>query len=246
MKTSILLLVLLASCSDESALPGNASDASVTDESWVPLPDGEVQDRGPQWDPFGPFDRITPDGPPPRDTGNPPVSGDSSLPEGSMVLPDASIEDVGSGPRSTESIFERQSPDCLACAQDNACFDSSQVGGVCEMVEGRASKGGRTEKELCLDVLAKIFTSHCADGMILTPCLCGTADPGRCLSGLETPNGPLYEDYLDEWPSGGVGHIVNNFTDQAYGAGMANAAVQCAMAYGCNSCFGIAPDGGAD
>ena len=64
--------------------------------------------------------------------------------------------------------------------------------------------------------------------------------------GTETPNGPLYQDYLDEWPTGGVHQIVDGFTNLAYGAGMANAAIQCAMAFSCNSCFGIAPDGGTD
>src|SRR5262249_8791898 len=123
------------------------------------------------------------------------------------------------------------------------CLNPHEQGGVCEMVEGSAAKGGLTEKELCLKVLAKIFRSKCCIHQLQTPCLCGETDNMRCLEGTETPTGPLYREYLDDWPSGGVAEITSNFLNPKFGAGMANEVAQCALAYGCNSCFGITPPG---
>src|SRR5262249_26694113 len=91
-KVLVLVLVFLASCADNRPPHGDATDAGDTDTSWEPMPDAEVEmeDRRPS-DPFGPYDRATPDRPPSRDTGNPLVSGDSSTPNDSTVPPDVEI-----------------------------------------------------------------------------------------------------------------------------------------------------------
>jgi len=239
-----LILAPLASCGRGANLDNAGADASG-----VPLADADVVDHGSASDPFGPFDRAVPQRPPPKDTGNVDLTDDAGVPIDSRAPQnDASIAmDADSGPLSTEGILTAQSPDCLLCATQSGCLDPAQTGGVCETVQGNALRGGLTEAELCLEVLQKIFVTKCAKGE-LTPCLCGMTDRAACLAGTATPTGPLYPDYLDEWPFGGIGSITANFTLQTFGAGMANALVQCVQAYDCTSCFGIStpPDGGAN
>jgi hypothetical protein len=148
-----------------------------------------------------------------------------------------------SGPLSTQSILAAQAPDCLDCVMRADCFNPTIQGGVCETVQGKAAKGSLTEKELCLKVLAKIFSSKCGINRLLTECLCGKADNMRCLAGKEAPKGPLYQDYLNDWPLGGVDEITSNFVNLNFGAGMANGLAQCALAFGCDTCFAIKPSG---
>jgi hypothetical protein len=254
----VLVVGLLAACSHADQGTTTIADAGGDDVSWMPMPDGEVQDAGETPDPFGPFDRTTPTRPPPKDTGTQIIVEDSAVGDVASTdttLPsDANIvADVDSGPLSTESILKGLSPDCYACAampdptsQDISCLtsDNGNQGGICETLMGNAARGGLTEKALCLKVLAEIFQTKCGSTGDLTQCLCGTTDHGACIAGTTLPTGPVYLDYLDEWPFGGVGTIVANFTNQTFGAGMANALVQCLSAYTCDSCFGP-KDGGA-
>jgi hypothetical protein len=97
----------------------------------------------------------------------------------------------------------------------------------------------------CLQTLSDLFASHCADSLTLTPCLCGN-DPSAaepCLEGVVPPAGPLVADYANSFHSTNGKAIKDNFTMQTFGAGQANAIVQCLAAFDCLCCFGH--DGGA-
>src|SRR5262249_6863858 len=100
-------------------------------------------------------------------------------------------------------------------------------------VVGSASAVSKTQ--LCLYTLKRIFDSMCAATQQLTPCLCGSTDAGMCLAGTAEPMGPLVDVYKCELGATAP-QITNNFTIQTFGAGQANALVQCAGAFGCN-CF---------
>jgi len=143
------------------------------------------------------------------------------------------------GGRSTEDILREQGSDCLPCAQRNGCFDPAQLGGTCESTKGSGTTCGTaaTETAICLKTLDDIFSSRCAATMQLTPCLCGSTDPAACLSGAAAPAGPVYADYGCDFKSTSGMKIQGAFTDQLFGAGQANALVQCVAAYSCG-CFG--------
>jgi alpha-tubulin suppressor-like RCC1 family protein len=145
---------------------------------------------------------------------------------------------------------------CSTCTQANGCLDPAMQGGTCEMVAGNANlfpgmlQDGKTcsqvfgpptvlETTVCLQTLATIFSSRCAASLEETPCLCGTTDPTSCLAGTATPNGPAYDEYVCDFntTSGNtINAVTSDFTVLAFGAGMANAIVQCAAAFSCD-CF---------
>jgi hypothetical protein len=129
---------------------------------------------------------------------------------------------------------------CFQCASDSGCFDPQFGGGTCESVVGSvaacqsvlATAAAPTESQVCLATLKGIFTSHCAASLQEVPCLCGNTSPDSCQTGAETPTGPVYPIYnCDLGP--GIGPILGNFTLPSFGAGMANAIIQCAQAFGC-------------
>jgi len=122
-------------------------------------------------------------------------------------------------------------------------LDPAQIGGACEGVSGAQAAcqtliGGTaapTETQLCLRTLSDIFSSGCASDGQETPCLCGMVDPVACQNGSATPLGPAFPVYqCDLGPA--ISSIVSNFTNPAFGAGMANTIVQCVAAFGC-TCF---------
>jgi hypothetical protein len=132
-------------------------------------------------------------------------------------------------------------PSCFQCAVDNGCLDPAQVGGSCEDATGTAPAAcstalGQTtpvsETQVCLATLDAIFASGCSSLGLMTPCLCGTSDAGACLSGSAPANGPVTPIYQCELGLNGP-QIANDFTVQTFGAGMGNALVQCAGAFGC-------------
>jgi hypothetical protein len=159
----------------------------------------------------------------------------------------------------TRSVLAVQSPACADCATRNGCLDPAQQGGSCELADGRvltAVNGaldagapldppdpGYTAN--CLRTLADTFSSHCADSMTMTPCLCGgdTDAAAPCIEGRTPPAGPLVADYARSFNTGSGRAINEKFTAQSFGAGQANALVQCLAAYSCRCCFGV--DGGA-
>jgi hypothetical protein len=130
----------------------------------------------------------------------------------------------------------------------------SQQGGSCEDTKGIqprfagalpdgttcatvfAQGGGETETQVCLETLGTIFGSKCASQFQETPCLCGSTDPAACLAGAATPTGPDYDQYICDFDSASIDDIQNDFTNQVFGAGQANAIVQCAAAFNC-PCF---------
>jgi len=152
-----------------------------------------------------------------------------------------------------KSPTEPPSTRCFQCASDNGCFDPAQQGGTCEGVAGTAPASCATvlgvtsapsETQVCLFTMKNIFSSQCAATLQLTPCLCGTTDVSQCLAGTADATGPLQPvDACDlgatcETPTAPscTSTIVNNYTLPTFGAGQANAIVQCAAAFGCN-CF---------
>jgi hypothetical protein len=142
-----------------------------------------------------------------------------------------------------KSPTEPPSTRCFQCASDNGCFDPAQQGGTCEGVTGTAPASCATatglpapsESRVCLFTLKNIFSSQCAATLQETPCLCGTTDAAQCLAGTATPTGVLFPTYTCDLGAN-VSTIVTNFTIPTFGAGQANAIVQCAAAFGCN-CF---------
>jgi hypothetical protein len=145
---------------------------------------------------------------------------------------------------------------CFACASANGCLDPAVQGGTCEAFTGNATLfpgvlpdgktcaqivGGSTvsESAVCFDTLSSIFSSRCAASLQLTPCLCGSTNPGLCLAGTVTPNGPLYDMYACDFNSTSgatINAVTANFQVQSFGAGMANSIAICAGAFDCD-CF---------
>jgi hypothetical protein len=139
--------------------------------------------------------------------------------------------------------------------QSNGCLDVTQQGGSCEDTQGTVPHfagtlgdgkvcssvfvNGQTQSEtqVCLQTLDMIFGSGCAATFQETPCLCGSTDAALCLAGTATPTGPLYDVYQCDFDTTSAATIqASQFTNQATGAGQANAIVQCAAAFGCQ-CF---------
>jgi hypothetical protein len=152
---------------------------------------------------------------------------------------------LGGGPSAaratTESVLRAQGTDCFECVRDHGCLDPGQLGGTCEGTAGMATEcgAGITETAMCTKTLDDMFRSKCAAALQETPCLCGTVDAFACLNGTATPNGPLFADYRCDFKSANVFAIQGVFSAQNFGAGQANALVQCAASYDCR-CFGQA------
>jgi hypothetical protein len=158
---------------------------------------------------------------------------------------------------STTACLNAQGPTagaCTSCAQANGCLDPAQIGGTCEDTAGTLphlggtlpdgntctsvfSQGStETEAQVCLDTLGAIFTSTCASMGTEQPCFCGSTPSATCLAGTAQPNGPSYDATACDFDSTVTSTIVNNFTNQTFGAGQANALVQCLNAFVC-PCF---------
>ena len=153
-----------------------------------------------------------------------------TVPRFESVVPEAS--------QTTEGVLAARGSDCLACAKQNGCLDLEKQGGACEEAHGYATACGQgvSEKAMCLRILDGVFTSKCAETMQQVPCLCGTTDAEACLAGTETPTGPLYRDYQCSFNTTDVAAIQAKFRDPMFGAGLANALIQCLAGYSCN-CF---------
>jgi hypothetical protein len=99
-----------------------------------------------------------------------------------------------------------------------------------------------------VNTLAEILSSGCANSLQETPCLCvDTDDAGPCLDGMDKPTGPLVPYFLAAFPCpesvDEAKCFQQYYLSQQFGPGQANALIQCAAAFGCNSCFGA--DSGA-
>ena len=149
--------------------------------------------------------------------------------------------DSGANPPShtTETVLSAQGSDCLACAQRSGCLDPKQSGSSCEELLGQAAGCGPgvSERDICFRTLNDVFTSKCAETLQEVPCLCGATDVVQCLDGTETPTGPVYADYACDFNTTDVAAIERDFRDTNFGAGNANALIQCVAGNGCG-CFG--------
>ena len=133
---------------------------------------------------------------------------------------------------------------CSQCAIDNGCLDPALQGGKCEDTMGLApascaavvGTSAPTETQVCLKTLSDIFSTQCAGALGLTPCLCGSTDPEQCLAGAAAPNGPLLPEYTCDFGTTSVATMQAEFVLQTFGAGQANALVQCLGSFGCD-CF---------
>jgi hypothetical protein len=164
------------------------------------------------------------------------------------------------------------------CIIDNSCLDPASQGASCETLAGEdagwghfnealpdgkmcndptlGAGAGVSETAICLRTLARIFSSRCAQAQSATTqngetaCLCGTVDPTACtVTGTETPNGPVYDEYACDFNNTNGSAINTLITSTSFGAGVANQIIQCAAAFatdpGCGCCLGIPPpDGG--
>jgi hypothetical protein len=169
------------------------------------------------------------------------ISEVDSLDGGPADAPEASIFPSNG---TTQSILDAQGPDCFACAERNGCLDPMLQGGTCEGTKGTApsacgaflgTEAAPSEAKTCLATLQAIFASGCASTRDETPCLCGSGDPGACIAGSEPPAGPVVALYSCDFDGTGA-TPTSDFTNQAYGAGQANALVQCLAIFACD-CF---------
>jgi hypothetical protein len=170
------------------------------------------------------------------------AAGDGPVEDGP---PDSSIDPRHGEP--TSSVLAAQGNDCLGCAERSGCLDPAKQGGACEDTPGGApsacesllgAAGSVTETQVCLATLNTIFTSGCAATLQgVTPCFCGAADPAMCLAGTAAPSGPVVPLYACDFNFLNVASAVASFTSPSFGAGEANALVQCLVAWSCD-CFG--------
>jgi hypothetical protein len=208
-------------------------------------------------------DRTVPERPPPRDGGSPPTGGavrrmaDSAPPPPDAAPPTTLAILAAQSPGCIRMVSgDAGTSVATGCAVTSGCLDPAAQGGVCELSGGSIPDGqghglapldppgspGYTAD--CLHALGDIFASHCAESALgLTPCVCGNVDMGgatACLQGITPPMGPLVADYLESFAPQAknvVGEIEAHFTNQAYGAGQANAMIQCLAQFNCGCCF---------
>jgi hypothetical protein len=153
--------------------------------------------------------------------------------------------------QTTLGVLNAISPSCGSCAQANGCLDPAQLGGTCEGTTGAATlfagalPDGKTcsqvvpsatEADVCFQTLSGVFSSKCAATLQETPCLCGSTDVVTCLGGSATPTGAVYDVYACDFGTTSSTAIQSVFTAQNFGAGQANALIQCVASFGC-SCF---------
>jgi hypothetical protein len=195
------------------------------------------------------YDRTVPTRPPPRDTGIPFVVGDSAAQAGDGASQnDGRTSAEGAGGATTYSILAAQGPSCLrildggldptSCPVVNHCFDPVASGGLCELFDAAVvgSKEIGDPKENCVQTLHDILQSRCAASQQLTPCLCGDADSVMCVAGTgtQTPNGPVYPDYVRSFNRTNGADINAYFNITTFGAGMANQLVTCLASFNCD------------
>ena len=90
---------------------------------------------------------------------------------------------------------------------------------------------------MCLKTLTDIFASKCAAVLQETPCLCGSTNTQACLEATAPPTGPVLPDYTCDFNTTSTPTILARFRTQTFGAGQANALVQCVAQSDCK-CFG--------
>jgi hypothetical protein len=191
--------------------------------------------------------------PPPRDTGVFFAAGDGDPAHAG----DASSFELADGGVTTLTLLAAQGPACLSfdrdggpsadsCVVTSGCLDPAQLGGTCETEPegGVAPASGRLDyRQMCLKTLNDIFASNCAAGpLLLTPCICGTADPAQCLVGSVAPSGGLpWDDYVNDFGTTDPRTVESMIVLQTYGSGQADALIQCLAIDGCTACLGTAP-----
>ena len=126
----------------------------------------------------------------------------------------------------TKEMLSGLAEDCLPCAENSGCLDSSQQSGLCETVPGKKNGGKLTESAMCLETLRCVFTSKCANPGHQNECICGQTDVVDCMSGKSPPTGTCVAIYKQDFGDDGK-FIYQEFVNQTYGAGRANAIAQC-------------------
>jgi hypothetical protein len=135
------------------------------------------------------------------------------------------------GANTTRELLAELAPDCVSCAEKNGCLDVTTQGAECESIAGISKVSGQTETALCLDLLRCIFTSKCANSGEQSQCVCGKADVLSCLDGSEAPAGSCIAEYRRDYGMDATGKFMSKefLNRTTYGAGGANALVQCVM-----------------
>jgi hypothetical protein len=145
----------------------------------------------------------------------------------------------------TRTVLGAQGPNCLPCAVANGCLDPDQLGGACENTPGVApamceavlgTTSPVTETKVCLATLKMMFRSQCAANISQLPCFCGLTDRAMCLDGSGAPTGPGVAVYDCDLGSTGIAMLIDDYWNQARGAGQANAIADCLGTLGCD-CF---------
>lgn len=133
---------------------------------------------------------------------------------------------------------------CYQCGVDLGCFDPQFGGYTCESGPRAAetvpacqsllsTPSAPTESQVCLATLKGMFSSHCAAGMQLNPCLCGTTPQDTCLNNSAAPTGalaPIYKCDLGIPPFPFPDPNING----TRGASVANGIVECLQAFMCD------------
>jgi hypothetical protein len=147
--------------------------------------------------------------------------------------------------RTRDKAGDPASVRCSQCAIDNGCLDPAQMGGRCEDTPGIApatctsvigTMSTPTETQVCLATLNDIFSSQCAGATRVDPVPLRLDGSRAVLAGAVTPNGPLLPEYTCDFGTTSAVTLQAEFVLQTFGAGQANALVQCLASFGCD-CF---------
>jgi hypothetical protein len=141
---------------------------------------------------------------------------------------------------------------CLPCILSNNCLDPGYQGGSCESVEAGLVLGHGVPLDNptssftahCRQILYDVFATTCMQQSLTeTPCVCGDLDTSKHCeqAGAGDPSGPLYQEFKSFFDLLGTNDVVvplifQKFTVQNFGAGQANAILQCAAINQCD-CF---------
>jgi hypothetical protein len=207
--------------------------------------------------------------PPYHDTGVPTFASaaDGAGSDGSPLSSRSATTDSILASRGSDCLWCVMQNGCLDPNQlGGTCEDAQKFGFGCGFVanqDGGAGDGGmiyyapsspkgviKCYSDICTKTLEDIFSSNCTAMMgQFTQCVCGTTDNASCLAGMAAPTGPVVPDFEIDYglTAGSINEAVviqQDLIAPTHGAVQAVDVVQCAVSFGCDSCFSATPDDG--
>ena len=127
------------------------------------------------------------------------------------------------------------SPDCVACANQNCRSYIDQ----CTGIEGNAKSGiakGKRKSELCVDLLNCTIKGRCITEHSSVACYCGTTPALKCMSRGEK-NGSCRAKFEGAFETDDGSTILVDWIKNVTGGGAAMGLVNCLMQNSCTMCF---------